>query len=38
MHLLRMHLLIVKGDVSKNIRALDEVQEVYLAGKMVYTA
>ncbi|WP_288545430.1 amidohydrolase family protein [uncultured Clostridium sp.] len=31
-------LLIVKGDVSKNIRALDDVQEVYLAGKMVYTA
>ena len=31
-------LLIVKGDVSKNIRALDDVQEVYLAGKIVYTA
>ena len=31
-------LLIVKGDVSKNIRALDDVQEVYLAGEIVYTA
>ena len=30
-------LLVVKGDVSKNIRALDDVLEVYLAGKMVYT-
>ena len=30
-------LLIVKGDVSKNIRALDDVQEVYLAGEIVYT-
>ena len=27
-------LLIVKGDVSKNIRALDDVQEVYLAGEI----
>ena len=30
-------LLIVKGDVSKNIRALDDVVEVYMAGKTVYT-
>ena len=30
-------LLVVKGDVSKNIRALDDVLEVYLAGKTVYT-
>ena len=30
-------LLVVKGDVSKNIRALDDVQEVYLAGEIVYT-
>ena len=31
-------LLVVKGDVSKNIRALDDVLEVYLAGEIVYTA
>lgn len=30
-------LLVVKGDISKNIRALDDVLEVYLAGKTVYT-